>query len=156
MFMNNYERLLEEAHKLGAKVIEIDLGTNKPCGKCINNIIFINNRIGIKDKYCILAEELGHYKLNLGDITDQSKIANQKQECIARRWGNKKLVRILDLIKGYESGARNRFEMAEFLGVNESFLEECINYYKAKYGTYFVIDNYTIYFEPTLGIMKMF
>ncbi|KEI16951.1 hypothetical protein Z959_08130 [Clostridium novyi B str. ATCC 27606] len=154
--MNNYEKLLEEARKLGINVVEIDLGTDKPCGKCINNIIFINSKISIKDKYCILAEELGHHKLTVGNITDQSKLSNRKQELIARRWGNKKLVRLLDLIKSYKYGAKTRYEIAEFLGVTEKFLEESIHYYKSKYGTCFVIDNYTIYFEPNLGIMEMF
>ncbi|WP_442638227.1 hypothetical protein, partial [Rosenbergiella nectarea] len=75
---------------------------------------------------CILAEELGHYHLTVGNITNQSKIENRKQECIARRWGNRKLVRVLDIIHAYESGTRNRYEMAEFIGVTESFLDECI------------------------------
>ncbi|WP_085829102.1 ImmA/IrrE family metallo-endopeptidase [Clostridium massiliodielmoense] len=154
--MNDYENLLEEAHKLGTTVIEIDLGTDKPCGKCVNNIIFINSKISIKDKYCILAEELGHYKLTVGNITDQSNVSNRKQELVARRWGNKKLVRLLDLIKCYKHGAKTRYEIAEFLGVTENFLQESIHYYRAKYGTCFVIDNYTIYFEPYLGIMEMF
>lgn len=154
--MTKYEKLISEAHKQGIKVVEINLGTDKPCGKCINNTIIINSRISIKDKYCILAEELGHYRLTVGDITNQSKIENRKQECIARRWGNRKLVRVLDIIHAFESGTRNSYEVAEFIGVTESFLDECINYYKAKYGTHFTIDNYTVYFEPTLGIVKMF
>ncbi|AUM91547.1 ImmA/IrrE family metallo-endopeptidase [Clostridium botulinum] len=154
--MNKYEKLISEAQKQRIEVIEINLGTDKPCGKCIDNMIFINSRINIKDKYCILAEELGHYHLTVGNITNQSKIENRKQECIARRWSNRKLVRILDIIRAHEAGTRNRYELAEFIGVSESFLDECINYYKAKYGTCFTIDNYTVYFEPTLGIVKMF
>lgn len=154
--MIKYEKLISEAEKHGIKVVEINLGTNKPCGKYVNNIIFINSIISIKDKCCILAEELGHYKLTVGNITDQSKTKNRKQEIIARRWGFENLVRILDIIKAYEVGTKNRYEMAEFIGVTERFLDESIKYYKAKYGTYFKIDNYTVYFEPSLGIVKMF
>lgn len=46
--MTKYENLLNEAHTQGAKVIEIDLGTDTPCGKCINNIIILNSRMNIK------------------------------------------------------------------------------------------------------------
>lgn len=154
--MTKYEKLISEAQKQGVEIVEINLGTDKPCGKCVNNTIIINSRINTYDKYCILAEELGHYHLTFGNITNQSKIENRKQECIARRWGSENLVRILDIINAYEFGARNRYELAEFLGVTENFLDESIKYYKAKYGTYFTIDNYTVYFEPNLGIMKIF
>lgn len=150
----NYEKLLIEAEKLNITVKEIEL--NEHGGLCIGNIIFIDKKLNDTSKYCILAEELGHYSLTVGNITDQSKTENRKQEIIARRWGFENLVRILDIIKAYEAGTKNRYEMAEFIGVTESFLDESIKYYKAKYGTYFKIDNYTVYFEPNLGIVKMF
>ena len=69
---------------------------------------------------------------------------------------NKKLVGILDIIKAYEAGTRNLWEMAKFLGVTKNFLEECIVHYRIKYGICFEIDNYIIYFKPTLGVIKMF
>ncbi|MBY0756548.1 ImmA/IrrE family metallo-endopeptidase [Clostridium sardiniense] len=154
--MTNYEGLLNEAHSQGIKVIEMDLGTNNPCGKCINNIIFINDRVSTKDKYCILAEEIGHYKLNYGNITNQNKIKNRKQELIARRWGYDKNIGIVGIINAFEYGCRSRFEIAEYLNVTEQYLDEAINYYSQKYGTMYQIDNYIIYFTPKLYIGKAF
>ncbi|MGG7077348.1 ImmA/IrrE family metallo-endopeptidase [Clostridium sardiniense] len=154
--MTKYENLLNEAHKQGAQVIEIDLGTDTPCGKCINNIIILNSRMNIKNKYCILAEELGHYRLNYGDITNQCKIENKKQEIIARRYGYDKNIGLIGLIEAFEHGCSGKFEIAEYLGITEEYLEEAINYYKCKYGDMYEIDNYLIYFIPNLFIGKSF
>lgn len=154
--MNNYEELLYDTEQQGVNVIELDLDTNKPCGKCIDNNIFINSRISNKEKLCVLAEELGHCKLTVGDITDLKNISNRKQEIVARRWGYEKIVGLIKLIEAFEEGAPNRYEIAEYLDITEDFLEDAITYYKQKYGICFEIDNYIIYFEPTLGITKHF
>ena len=46
--MSNYENLISIAHSHGIKIIETDLGIDKPFGKCIGNLIIIklpNKRI---------------------------------------------------------------------------------------------------------------
>ncbi|MBB6622069.1 hypothetical protein H7E67_01370 [Clostridium gasigenes] len=154
--MTKYENLISEVYNLGAVVCELDLGTDKPCGKCVQNIIFINIRVSITERYCVLVEELGHYLKTIGDITNQTKIDNVKQEVIARQWGYKKLVGIMDIIKAFEYGARDRFEIADFLNVTEAFLGEALDYYRCKYGIKCEIDNYIVYFEPNLGVLKMY
>lgn len=154
--MNSYEDLLDDIKQEGINVIELDLDTNKPCGKCIGNTIFINNRITNKEKFCVLAEELGHYKLTVGDITNLKDISNRKQEIKARRWGYEKIVGIMQIIEAFEKGARSKYELADYLNVSEYFLDDAILYYKQKYGVYFEIDNYLVYFEPTLAIIKQF
>lgn len=45
--------------------------------------------------------------------------------------------------------------MAEHLEVTEDFLKETIERYRQKYGVYVSIKNYVIYFEPTVGVMKI-
>lgn len=154
--MTKYEYLLHEAESHGAKVIEVDLGTDKPCGKCINNIIVINKTISTNEKTGVLAEELGHYNKNLGDITDQAIVCNKKQELIARRWGFDKAVGLIGLINAFENNCKNSFEIADFLGVTKEYFDEAIDYYRTKYGVMYKIDNYIIYFIPSLGIYKMF
>lgn len=153
--MTKYEKLLQKAHENGAKVYEIDLGTDLPCGKCVNNFIFINSRISDKEKYCILSEELGHYHKTVGDITNQSTIPNIKQELIARKWGYERLVGIVDLINAHKSGVKNKFELAEYLHITEDFLESAIEYYRGKYGITYQIDNYIIYFHPNFGVLEI-
>lgn len=45
--------------------------------------------------------------------------------------------------------------MEQCLNVSEEFLEEAIDTYKSKYGVCTTVDNYTIYFFPALGVMKI-
>ena len=52
------------------------------------------------------------------------------------------------LIRAYEAGCGNLYEMAEFLDATEEYLKEAMQCYHAKYGVYAVVDNYVIYFEP--------
>ncbi|MBZ1328016.1 ImmA/IrrE family metallo-endopeptidase [Clostridium botulinum] len=118
--------------KAGVEVIEDNLGTTKPCGKCIDNLIIINNKINTCEKRCILAEELGHFFTSFGDITNQSKINNKKQEVVARRWGYNKLIPISALKKAYRKGYKTKYEIAEYLQVTENFLSEAMEYYKCK------------------------
>lgn len=148
-----YEDLLKEIYKEGIEYYENDY-IGKLKGLYVDNTITLNTNIetGI-EKRCILAEELGHHYTSYGDILDQSKLENRKQERKARAWAYKKLVSIDSLINAFEYGCRNRYELAEYLNVTERFIEEAITYYKEKYGPYYELNNYMIYFEP-LGIMK--
>lgn len=154
--MNNYEKLLSSITSSEIKVIETDLGTNKACGKCVGNIIFINSRMSSKEKYCILIEELSHCKLTVGNISNLENTSNRKQEIKARRLGYEKIVGVLNLISAFENGARTKYEISEYLEITEKFLTDAIDYYKQKYGMYFEVDNYVLHFEPTLGITKRF
>ncbi len=150
----NYNSLLEEAVSLNITVKEIDLtGTD---GLIYDNRIAISKRLDTDaERCCVLAEELGHYYKTVGDITDQTKVENRKQEKIARNWGYEKLVGIVDLINAYNLGIRNKHDLAEHLNVTEQYLEESIQHCKEKYGLYYEIDNYVVYFDP-LGIAEHF
>ena len=149
-----YENLLNECSNLWIKVKEVVLKSSD--GRFKGNRIAINKNLSTQtEKKCVLAEELGHYHTTYGDILDQTKIENIKQEIIARRWGYEKLVGIVDIINAHRNGIRNRYELAEFLDVTEEFLNDAIEYYKCKYGICYKIDTYLIYFEP-LGVMEIF
>lgn len=45
--------------------------------------------------------------------------------------------------------------MAEYLEVTEEFLKDALKRYHQKYGVCTTVDNYIIYFEPALGVVKM-
>lgn len=150
-----YEALLIEAGELGIIVKEIKMKTKK--GRCYGNRIAINNALSEKEKACVLSEELGHYHLTVGDITEQDRnIENKRQELLARRWGYNKNIGLLGLIKAFEYGCVNKLEIAEHLNVTNKYLDEAIDYYRNKYGVMHEIDNYLIYFIPTLWIGKTF
>lgn len=150
-----YENLLWEAEQHGIDIYEKPM-TLTIKGLYSDEVIWINKNIPTNiEKACVLAEELGHYHTSAGDILDQTKISNRKQELRAREWAYEKLVPLSSFVQAHKNGIRNRYELAEYLGVTEEFLDSAIKRYKEKYGLYYSIKNYTICFEP-LGVMELF
>ncbi|GAA0382367.1 ImmA/IrrE family metallo-endopeptidase [Paenibacillus motobuensis] len=122
----------------------------------VADMILLNKTIETDtERKCILSEELGHYYLTVGDITDQSKLENQQQELKARQWGYDKLVPLSAIVQAYHARIKGRFELAEYLGVTEEFLQASIDRYFNKYGICTTWNNYIIYFDP-LGVAEMF
>lgn len=136
-------------------IVEMDLSEVSGLkGLYVNGRIAINAKMSDTEKACVLAEELGHHYTTYGNILDQSNTSNRKQELRARAWAYNKQIGLLGLIRAYEHGCRNRFEIAEYLEVTEEVLEECLVFYRNKYGMCQSIDNYVVYFIPNLVIMK--
>lgn len=136
-------------------IVEMDLSEVSGLkGLYVNGRIAINVKMSDIEKACVLAEELGHHYTTYGNILDQSDTSNRKQELRARAWAYNKQIGLLGLIKAYEHGCRNRFEIAEYLEVTEEVLEECLVFYRNKYGMCQNVDNYVVYFIPNLVIMK--
>lgn len=151
--MNSYEILLSEASENGLIVKEKPLKYNN--GRIKGSRVAIRQDLSSSvEKACVLAEELGHHYTSYGNILDQSDTANRKQELRARAWAYNKQIGLLGLIRAYEHGCRNRFEIAEYLEVTEEVLEECLVFYRNKYGKRTNVDNYVVYFIPNLVIMK--
>ncbi len=149
-----YEKLLDEAQSEGLIVKEKYIPGYG--GRIYKNRIAIHNEIRTSsEKSCVLAEELGHHYTTVGDILDQSSVSNRKQELQARMWAYNKLIGLMGIIKSYEHGCQSYHEMAEYLDVTEEFLKDALERYRQKYGMYTVVDNYIIYFEPGLGVVKM-
>lgn len=146
--MSNYENLISFAYSHGIKVIESDLGIDKPFGKCIGNLIIINNRVNEYERFCVLSEELGHFNLTVGDITNQSIFNNRKQESIARRWSYENLVSLDDIINAILSGIDNIYDLSEKLNVTKDFLIQSIEHYRNKYGVYYVTETHLLTFQP--------
>ncbi len=149
----NYETLLKEADSQCLVVKEKPLRANN--GRIKGKRIAIKKDLTTTEKACVLAEELGHHYTTVGNILDQSKVENRKQERRARIWAYKKAFDLIDLISAYKYGCRNRYEISERLGVTEQFLEEAIRTYKEKYGICTKVDRYIIYFEP-LGVLELY
>ena len=120
---------------------------------CDGNVA-IDKNMTTTEKACTLAEELGHHYTTVGNILDQSKVENRKQERRARLWGYRCMFDLSDLVQAYKYGCRNRYELAEFLGVTECYLQEGIEAYKSKYGLNVQFDRYVIFFEP-LGVIEV-
>lgn len=150
-----YDNLLDEADKENIYVIENAKFQSKASGLINNDVIGINKNVrSSAQRSCILAEELGHYHTSSGNILDQSSVSNRKQELHARAWAYNRLIGLYGIINAYRSGCRNGYEIAEHLNITEEFLNEALQYYRNKYGLCTTVDNYVIYFEPTLGIFE--
>ncbi len=148
-----YDELLYEADSTGIIVKEKNIPGYG--GRIYGNRIAIHDRLETTtEKTCVLAEELGHYHTTVGDITDLSDSQNRKQERQARLWGYNKLIGLTGIIQAFRAGCHSRHETAEYLGVTEQFLQECIDCYTEKYGEYTKIDNYIIFFIPNLAVME--
>ena len=152
----NYEDLLIETNNEGISVDENFPFISNLKGLYVdNNIALASSLNNSVEKTCVLAEELGHYHTTVGNILDQSSVANRKQELHARAWAYNKMIGITGIITAYKRGCRSRHEIADYLDVTEEFLTEALEYYKSKYGVCTNIDNYVIYFEPSLGILEL-
>ncbi len=124
-------------------------------GLCVDsNIALASSLTTSTEKVCILAEELGHHHTTVGNILDQGIAENRKQEHCARVWAYRRAFNLSDLISAYKYGCKNRFEIAKYLNVTESFLIDAIEQYKAQYGLCTKVDKYLIYFEP-LGVLEL-
>jgi hypothetical protein len=148
-----YEQLLTVADQEGLLVKEHSLINHD--GLISGRRIAIRRNIETQaGKSCVLAEEIGHHCTSSGDILNQTDIMHRKQEYRARFYGYNLKIGLSGLLRVYEAGCRNLFEMAEFLDCTEEYLREAIQCYRSKYGICVAVDNYIIYFEP-FAVMKI-
>lgn len=149
-----YEDLLKKADSENIIVREKNIPGYG--GRIYKNRIAIHKDIETSvEKSCVLAEELGHYYTTSGNILDQSKISNRKQEYKARLYGYNLKIGLMGIVQAYEHGCRNHYEMAEYLDVTEVYLQDALECYTSKYGECISVDNYTIYFIPSLTVLKI-
>lgn len=152
--LTDYETLLEQAEDEGLTVKEKPLEYND--GRIRGDQVLIRSTIETTDKKrCVLAEEIGHHLTAAGDILDQRDVVSRKQELRGRAWAYDRLIGLSGIVRAYQRGCRNRFEVADYLGVTEELLQAALKRYKEKYGPYTRIDEeHLLYFEP-LGIMEL-
>ena len=151
--MTAYERIQEIARKKELTVKEIPF--------VFYDGLIHGRRIGIRktistqaEKADVLAEEIAHYDLTVGNILDQNDPNNRRQEHKARIKAYRMRVSISQIIEAIEMGCKNPYEAAEYLGTSEKFFNEALDYYKQKYGIYVETEGYILVFEPYTYIIK--
>ena len=123
-----YETLLNEAYEKGLVVREKPLQAHD--GRIKGNRIAIRSSIETSaKKCCVLAEELEHYEVNVGDILNQNEVNNRRQERAARRRAYEKMVPLENILFAAQDGHGEIWNMAEYLEVDEGFLKEALKYY---------------------------
>jgi len=153
--VNKFEKLEDVAYQDDVDVLNYRFESNNIKGLYCDGVIAIREDMTIPEKTCALAEELGHHETSVGNILDMTSAVNRKQERQARLWAYNKQIGLIGLVRAFEHGCQNRFEIAEYLEVTEEFLEECIECYRNKYGICKRVDNYVVYFIPQLSMMKL-
>lgn len=151
-----YLDLLKIAESENVRVIDYKFKDNLK-GLYYNNNIAIDNsnEMLIREKKCILAEELGHHFTATRAVLDMNDVTQLKIENKGREWACRTLLpvnKIMDACK--DNNPRNLYELLEILDVPEEFFKISIDYYKRKYGICYKRGNYVLYFEP-LGVMTI-
>ncbi len=137
-------------------IVESDLSAVSGLkGLYVDGCIAIEKTLTYAEKGCVLSEEIGHHLTSYGDILDQKSIANRKQERRARMVAYDMQVGLDGIIEAYNAGCINLYEIADYLQLTEDFLRQAIESYRNKYGLCVRHNNYLIYFEPYLGVMKL-
>ena len=145
--MNHYELLVDYADQLGLEVIEKDFKSSAK-GLCKGNRIGISKSLENIEKRCVLAEEMAHSLLTVGDILDTRSYESMRQEMIARRAAYEFLVPLPDLVAAYFECQGNFYDIPDILGVTEEFLQNTIDHYSRKYNGMIRRGNYIVYFSP--------
>lgn len=151
--MITYEDLLSEADANNIVTREKDLWAHN--GRIKGRRIAIKKNLTVKEKKCVMAEELGHYYTGSGDILDQSSVSNRKQEMRGRAFAYNRLIGLMGIVDSYNHHCQSLSESAEYLDVTEEFLNDALKYYKSKYGKFAAVDNYVIFFEPTISVLEL-
>ncbi|MDW4358447.1 ImmA/IrrE family metallo-endopeptidase [Staphylococcus saprophyticus] len=144
--MGKYEELIYEYRNLN--ITETNILPSFQSGMYYNNQIYINSNRSEAVKLETLAEEIAHYKLTYGDITDQSKFNNRKFEGYARRYAMEQIITMQGIIDAFKNGCHNLYEIALFFEVSKSYVLDAIEHYKMKYGLSTYFKGYVIKFEP--------
>lgn len=148
----NYDELISEAEQMELIVKEKPLQSAD--GRILNNKIVIRDSLDELGKKCVLAEEIGHYLKNAGDILDQRNTSNSRQEDRARTWAYDRLIGLDGLVSAFECGCQTKFDVAEYLDVTTAFLDDALKKYKERYGIVVKYKEYFIYFYPCLAVLK--
>lgn len=122
--MTKYEKLMARYDNL-----HIEERPMKNDGLYADDCIWINGNMPECRRYCILAEEIGHYETSVGDILDQTDVSNRRQERAARKWAYEEILPIENILFAAQDGHTEIWDMAEYLEVDETFLEGALKHY---------------------------
>lgn len=152
-----YSELIELAQELGLKV------TDKYYFEADLNAFILNDKIKISDKLlmieerkCALIEEIAHFLINNGNITDLRNIENSRQEYRAHKLAVNMMIKLTDIVDAvlYLGDDANEYNVAEHLGITVKFLNEAIEIYRKTYGTKVDLGSCTVSFIPTFVVTE--
>ena len=122
--MTKYEELMARYDNL-----HIEERPMENDGLYADDCIWVNGNMPECRRYCVLAEEIGHYETSVGDILDQTDVSNRRQERAARKWAYEKILPIENILFAAQDGHTEIWDMAEYLEVDETFLKGALKHY---------------------------
>lgn len=141
-----YESLISEYPQISIlEVVDIPKGL---AGLYLDNLILLDKFRTKYEKYCILAEEIGHHETTYGEITNLECIRNWKLELVARRWGYEKIVSLDKLIECHEMGYKSLEEVCNHLEITEVYFKDSVDHYSSRHGISIDHNGYQINFDP--------
>jgi hypothetical protein len=148
-----YEERIVEAEKMGFKVYELPF--KKLLGYYEDGAIGVDVRLSFNNKNCIISEETGHGLKNVGNILDQRRVMNRRQELLGRAYAYDRLVSPRHLVNAFLHGCCNLHDTCEYLNVPEWFFNEAIYYNARRYGHYVRLGEFEIRFNaPSVNVRK--
>ena len=149
--MNLYEQWLQKADDIGLRVVESVPFESQAKGLICGDCIGLNQNIETTaEKACVLAVDVIHRQFNVGIIRDQRISSNKKQERITRNILHHHLADLRIIVLLMKSGYKEVNDIAEKMGITESFLSEAIAGYKEEYGVFLQLEDDVLFLEPTL------
>lgn len=143
-----YEDLLDLASGYGLYVYEVRF-QSRAKGIIRGNLVGVESQLPQTEKACALVEEIAHRVTSVGNILNQSDIRNRKQELRARQWAYECMIPVERIIQAHYARITGSYDLAEYLGVTQDFLQDAIDRYTSKYGIYLRVDErHTIQFDP--------
>lgn len=97
-----------------------------------NKIICLRSHMSARRHLCTLAEEYGHAVTSWGDARIMAPCEMTRQEARAIAYAIELVVPLKKLYKARNTGVRNAYECAEYLGVTEEFLTWVFAYYETR------------------------
>ncbi|KRL76643.1 hypothetical protein [Ligilactobacillus equi] len=149
--MNSIEQLMSEYPQLNYIYTRMPEGLP---GLIIDKTVYLKKDLTYQKEHETLAEEIGHYKTSVGDLTSLDNAVNRKQEKIARDWGRMKIITLDGLISCYKLCMRTAQEVADYFDVSVKYLFEALEMYKRKFGVIYSYRGYTFIFDRGLILNK--
>lgn len=156
--MEMYYQLQDEAENYGFTILENHPIESDGDGVIDGKLKLIGYAEHVQtdvERKCILAEELNHYRYDIGDILNPKDPESRRREYRTRKRTAFELVKPRQFIDAFNAGVSSARELAEFLEITEKTLEMVIGMYQKQYGTHMMIDGYLIQFDPNLQVGKM-
>lgn len=149
--MNLYEQWLQKADDIGLSVVESVPFESQAKGLICGDCIGLNQDLETTtEKACVLAEEVIHSQINVGNIRDQRLPGSTWQERKTRKILHRNLANVRTIAYLLKIGCKNPNEIADKLGITEELLLEAIRGYKEEYGVFIPLEDDVLFFEPTL------